>query len=93
VRRIFLLVPLLYIVAAVLAWLSTIVAFVCFALIPLLYVQTGPPYAPPHLPSRYALSGIDPVAASISLESKYPDRADTLRVYVSDGTRSVLVAI
>jgi uncharacterized membrane protein len=39
VRRIFLLVPLLYIVAAAVAWLSTIVAFVCFALIPLLYVK------------------------------------------------------
>ncbi len=39
VRRIFQLVPLLYIVAAALAWLSTIVAFVCFALIPLLYVK------------------------------------------------------
>lgn len=39
VRLIFLLVPLLYMVAAALAWLNTIVAFVCFALIPLLYVK------------------------------------------------------
>ena len=35
--RIFLLVPLLNMVAAALPWLNTIVAFVCFALIPLLY--------------------------------------------------------
>jgi hypothetical protein len=36
---IFLLVPLLYMVAAALVWLNTIVALVCFALIPLLYVK------------------------------------------------------
>lgn len=39
VRRIFLIVPLLYGVAAALAWINTIAAFVCFALIPLLYVK------------------------------------------------------
>lgn len=38
VRRVFLLVVLLYLLAIALAWLSTIVAIVCFAAIPALYV-------------------------------------------------------
>ncbi len=39
VRRVFLVVPLLYLVAAALSWLSTIGAIVAFAIIPLLYVR------------------------------------------------------
>ncbi|HVB79246.1 MAG TPA: TMEM175 family protein [Candidatus Binataceae bacterium] len=54
VRRIFLLVPMLYLVAAALAWLSTIVAFVCFALIPLLYVKPARPTR--HLTSLRGIS-------------------------------------
>ena len=59
VRLIFLLVPLLYMVAAALAWLNTIVALVCFALSRCLR-QTGPPYAPPDLPSRHILCAVTP---------------------------------
>jgi uncharacterized membrane protein len=39
VRHVFIVVPILYIVAAALAWLSPIAALVCFVLIPLLYVK------------------------------------------------------
>jgi uncharacterized membrane protein len=38
VRRIFLLVVFLYLLAIALAWLSTTIAVVCFALIPVLYI-------------------------------------------------------
>ena len=38
VRRIFVLVPVLYLVAAAIAWLSTAAAIGCFAVIPILYV-------------------------------------------------------
>jgi len=38
VRRVFLLVILLYLVAIAIAWLSTLVAIACFATIPVLYV-------------------------------------------------------
>lgn len=39
VRRVFLVVPALYMIAAALAWASTIAAIACFVLIPLLYVR------------------------------------------------------
>jgi uncharacterized membrane protein len=42
VRRIFMLVPLLYVAAAALAWASTVVAMVCFTLIPFLYIKSAP---------------------------------------------------
>ncbi len=39
VRRVFLLVVFLYIVAIAIAWLSTVAAIACFTLIPLLYIR------------------------------------------------------
>jgi uncharacterized membrane protein len=42
VRRVFMLVPLLYVAAAALAWASTIAALVCFTLIPFLYIKSAP---------------------------------------------------
>jgi uncharacterized membrane protein len=39
VGRVFIIVPLLYVIASALAWLSTIAAIVAFVLIPLLYVK------------------------------------------------------
>jgi uncharacterized membrane protein len=39
VRRVFMVVPLLYLVASALAWLSTIVAILAFVVIPALYVR------------------------------------------------------
>ncbi len=39
VRRVFIVVPVLYLIAAALAWLSTIAAIAGFLLIPLLYVR------------------------------------------------------
>ncbi len=39
VSRVFIVVPLLYLIASAIAWLSTIAAIVAFALIPLLYVK------------------------------------------------------
>jgi uncharacterized membrane protein len=38
VRRVFMLVPLLYVVAGAVAWLSPAIAIICFVLIPLAYL-------------------------------------------------------
>jgi TMEM175 potassium channel family protein len=42
VRRVFILVPVLYVAAAGLAWMSPIAAMLSFAVIPLLYVKSAP---------------------------------------------------
>jgi hypothetical protein len=39
IKRVFLVVPVLYLVAAGLSWLNTIIAIAGFVLIPLLYVK------------------------------------------------------
>jgi hypothetical protein len=39
VSRVFIIVPMLYVIASALAWLSTIVAIVAFVMIPLMYVK------------------------------------------------------
>ncbi len=55
VRRVFLLVVFLYVVAIAIAWLSTIAAIICLALIPILYIK----------PSRHTqhLTSLEPRSA------------------------------
>ena len=56
VSRVFIVVPLLYVIASALAWLSTLAAIVAFVLIPLLYVR--PSRSTRHLTSLRPLQSL-----------------------------------